>query len=141
MPRFAVLNSTRQTMIAAQVDFADTPNARRIGLFKHDRLKLGQGLFIPGRSWIPFMAIHTIGMKFSIDVIYLDKNQCVMRLETIHPNRIAWARGARGVLEVAEGAIAESQTRLGDKIEMSELQTTNQGGENKNEDSPIPSII
>ena len=121
MPRFSALNSTRQTVIASQLDVAETPQARRVGLSRHERLEPEQGLFIPGRSWIPLMAIHTIGMKFPIDVIFLDKDQCALRLDTIQPNRIAWARGARGVLEVAEGAIALSKTRLGDEIEMSEL--------------------
>ncbi len=141
MPQFSALNATRQTIIAACVALADTPNARRVGLLKHERLELGQGLFIPGRSWLPLMAIHTFGMKFTIDVIFFDNNHHVLRLGTIHPNRIVWARGARGVLELAQGAIAGSQTRLGDKIELIEPQISNQGGGNKTEDSPIPSII
>lgn len=105
-------------MIATHVDLADTPQARRIGLLKHERLELGHGLFIPARSWVPFMAIHTIGMKFSIDVFFLDEHQCVTRLDTIQPNRVVWVRGARGVLETSAGTLAASRTRVGDRIEM-----------------------
>lgn len=141
VPLFKALNSTRRTIIASYVQFADTPRARRVGLLKHERLEPEQGLYILGRSWIPFMAIHTFGMKFPIDVLFLDKNQRVLRLETIHPNRIVWVRGARGALELAQGAVATSRTQLGNKIEMSAPQISDQGGGEETEDSPISSII
>jgi|GEM_PF-667820 len=125
MPSFSVLNSTRQTMIATHVDLADTPTARRVGLLKHERLELGQGLYFPARSWLPFMAIHTIRMKFPIDVFFLDENDRVVALYTLPPNRVAWVIGTRRVLETAEGTIAVSGTRIGDNIELRLLQISN----------------
>lgn len=125
VPSFTVLNSTRQTMIASYVLLADTAKSRRVGLLKHERLELGQGLYFPARSWLPFMAIHTIRMKFRIDVFFLDENDRVVALYTLPPNRVAWVIGTRGVLETAEGTIAVSRTRIGDDIELRLLQISN----------------
>ena len=118
MPSVIIFNSTRQTIVATRVRVADTSQTHSVGLLKHERLEPGEGLYIPGRNWLPFMAVHTIRMKFSIDVLFLDKNNRVAALYTLPPNRIAWGSGARGALEVAEGAIVGSQTQIGDKIEM-----------------------
>ena len=116
MPFYTIFNRTRQTWIATRVELAHTAHWRRVGLLKHDQLEIGQGLAIPGRSWIPFMAIHTIGMKFPIDVFFLDKNKRVVGLFTVPPNRMVCVLGAQCVLETAEGTISTSSTRLGDEI-------------------------
>lgn len=122
-PLFTVLNSTRQTIIASCVQLAETPRARRVGLLKHERLEWGQGLYIPGRKWLPLMAIHTYQMKFSINAFFLDNHNRVVALFAIPPNRIACVFGARGVLETAEGIIVGSQTQLGDEIELRQVET------------------
>lgn len=119
LPSFTVRNYTRQTVIATYALLADTRKSRRVGLLRHERLELGEGLLISGRDWLPFMAIHTIRMKFPIDVFFLDKNNRVVALYTLPPNRVAWVIGTRGVLETAEGTIAVSGSRIGDNIELS----------------------
>lgn len=124
MPSFTVNNATRQTTIATHIQLADTPQTRRVGLLKHARLELGEGLLISGRDWLPFMAIHTIRMKFPIDVLFLDSSHRVVALYTLPPNRIAWGSGAHGVLETAEGTIAASRTQIGDKIELRQPQVS-----------------
>lgn len=133
MTLFIVKNATRQTIIATHIRLADTPQSRRVGLLKHARLELGEGLLISGRDWLPFMAIHTIRMKFPIDVFFLDQNDRVVALYTLPPNRIAWVGGARGVLETAEGTIAVSRTQIGDEIEMRLRQISMSVDENKTE--------
>lgn len=112
-----ILNHTKQTIIATHVQIATTADARRIGLLKHDRLETGHALGIPARVWMPFIAIHTFGMKFPIDVLFLDKHNMVIRSCTMPPNRIAWAWGARMVLETAVGTIDQSRTQSGDAVE------------------------
>ena len=112
-----VTNHTKQILIASHVEIATTAHARRIGLLKHDRLETGHALCIPARAWIPFIAIHTFGMKFPIDVLFLDKHNQVIRCCTLPQNRIAWAWGARMVLETAIGAIEYSRTSHSDRIE------------------------
>lgn len=121
---FTALNSTRQTVIASCVQLAETPRARRVGLLKHERLELGQGVLIPGRKWLPLMVIHTYRMKFSINAFFLDSHNRVVALCAIPPNRITCVLGARGVLETAEGTIVGSQTQLGDEIELRQVETT-----------------
>ena len=112
-----ILNHTKQTIIATHVQVATTAHARRIGLLKHDRLEPGQALGIPARAWIPLMAIHTFGMKFPIDVVFLDKHNRVIRSCTMPPNRIELAWGARMVVEIAAGTIDQSRTQSGDAVE------------------------
>lgn len=113
-----ILNRTKQTIIATHVQIATTARVRRIGLLEHDRLETGHALGIPARAWIPFIAIHTFGIKFPIDVLFLDKCNRVIRYCTMLPNRIAWAWGARMVLETAIGTIDQSRTQRGDAIEL-----------------------
>lgn len=118
MVSFQVRNATRKTDIAAYITLADTSQARRVGLLHHTRLEPGEGLYIPPRSWLPFTVIHTIRMKFTINVFFLDEEHRVIKLETLPPNRFLWSSGARGVLETAAGTISRSQTNIGDIIEM-----------------------
>lgn len=123
MSLFTVLNATRKTKIAAYVTLADTSQARRVGLLHHTRLEPEEGLYIPARSWFPFTVIHTVRMKFTIDVFFLDEQHRVVALDTLPPNRILWSSGACGVLETAAGTIPLSQTQIGDIIEMSPLES------------------
>lgn len=117
MHTYSVRNITSKTLIGTQIELANTAYARRVGLLKHKCLEIGHGLLIPGRKWLPLMAIHTFGMKFPIDVLFLDKDSTVMRSCTMPPNRIELAWGARMVLETAIGTIEQSRTQRGDVIE------------------------
>ena len=113
-----VINQTKQTVVATRMELARTARARRVGLLKYKRLEPGHALGIRARKSIPFIAIHTFGMKFPIDVLFLDKRNTVIRSCTMPPNRIAWAWGARMVLETAVGTIDQSRTQSGDEIEL-----------------------
>lgn len=115
-----VINQTKQTVVATRMELARTARARRVGLLKYKRLEPGHALGIRARKSIPFIAIHTFGMKFPIDVLFLDKNNHIIRTGTIHPNRIAWAFGARMVLETSAGTIDQSRTHEGDAIKFQE---------------------
>ena len=117
MASYKILNVTRQTNIATRIHIAKTARERRVGLLKHTHLEIGEGILIPARSWLPLIAIHTFGMKFPIDVLFLYRNNQVIRCCTMPPNRIAWAWGARMVLETAVGTIDQSRTQRGDVIE------------------------
>lgn len=111
-----VINRTKQTVIATHVELATTAHARRVGLLKYERLQPEYGLAFPARVWIPLMAIHTFGMRFPIDVLFLDRNNKVILHCTLPPDRIAWAWGARMVIEVSIGMIVHSGTCEGDTI-------------------------
>jgi uncharacterized protein len=70
--KFTVRNVTRGTSIGDGINTADTSAQRRTGLLKHDKLDEGSGLWI-----IPCEAVHTLFMKFAIDLIYLDRKRRV----------------------------------------------------------------
>lgn len=113
-----VRNMTRERLVAAHVELADTPNARRRGLLSRSQLAAGEGLWIA-----PCEAVHTFGMSYPIDLVFIDKRHKVVKLvESIRPGRIAIAWRAQSVLELAPGSIRESCTRVGDSLKFFGLQ-------------------
>lgn len=58
--------------------------------------------------WIaPCWAVHTIGLPYSIDLIFLDKKHNLLkRVEQMKPNRVAWHWGAASVVELPAGYCA-----------------------------------
>lgn len=75
---------------------ATGPRARLLGLALLPRERAGAGLLIPRCA-----SVHTFGMRFALDVVFLD---AALRPLTIHravpPGRLLVCRGARAVLEV-----------------------------------------
>jgi hypothetical protein len=96
---------------------ADTSAKRRAGLLKHTGLAPGEGLWIA-----PCEGVHSFFMKFSIDVIYLDRKQRVRKLRPhMVPWRISLCLAADSVLELPAGAIASTGTGRGDQLEIEKL--------------------
>jgi uncharacterized membrane protein (UPF0127 family) len=89
--------------IARQVRVADSFFARSLGLLRDRSMSEQQGLLL-----IPGGSVHTIGMRFPIDVVFLDRRMCVLDVAPhVAPQRFCLAppRTAR-VLELAAGRIA-----------------------------------
>lgn len=98
---------------------ATSSSDRRSGLLARTSLDEGEGLWIA-----PCEAIHTFGMKFSIDAVFLDETCRVRRIRhSLRPYRIAACFKARSVLEIAAGAAAASEARIGDHIEFVSLES------------------
>src|SRR6516162_9312660 len=114
--RFVVHNRTRGALVAANVSVADTPQSRRIGLLRHKNLEPGEGLWI-----YPTQAIHTFGMRFPIDVVFLDRGLRVKRV--YHGLRsfqlTSFVCGARSVRELPSGSFAGTCTVVGDELQFS----------------------
>lgn len=74
----------------------------------------GSGLWI-----VPSNGIHTFGMRFPIDVAYLDSRDRVLMLyHRIAPFRIAALMlRAESVLELPAGTLERTQTQVGDELE------------------------
>ena len=69
------------------------------GLLWRPALAPGQGLLIA-----PCNSVHTIGMRYAIDVVFLDREGRVLKVcPALKPLRMAMARGARQVIELAAG--------------------------------------
>jgi len=113
---FVVQNRNRGVVLASNVRVADTPRARRIGLLKHDALDSGGGLWI-----FPTQAIHTFGMRFPIDVVFLDSSLFIKRTyQALRPWRLTtFVWGAQSVLELPSGSLAETGTMVGDQLQFS----------------------
>jgi uncharacterized membrane protein (UPF0127 family) len=79
---------------------ARTPSRRLLGLALRRRPPRGWALLIPRCR-----SVHTIGMRFAIDVVFLDAEGRVLRLVPgLRPGRVVGCRDAAAVVEVAAGA-------------------------------------
>lgn len=116
-----VSNLTRQTVLATCMEVADNGEKRRKGLLGQQRLRPGSGLWI-----IPCEAVHTFGMQFSIDLVYLDRMNRIKKLRSdVGPWRLSACLSARSVLELPAGTIRATQTKLGDRLEFAAAVQTN----------------
>lgn len=76
--------------------------SRLRGLHAFQGLAWGTGLFIA-----PCGAVHTLGMRYAIDVVFLDCHLGVLRqVSHLRPNRAAWCFGACSVVELPAGYCA-----------------------------------
>ncbi len=108
---------TRGVVLADAAHSADTSEQRRTGLLKHTHLDPGDGLWI-----VPCESVHSFFMKFTIDVLYLDRQY---RVKKIRPEMVPWRASARltahSVLELPAGTIARTGTQAGDQLEIKTL--------------------
>ncbi len=82
-----------------ELDVADTPSKRMIGLLKTKELLETKGLFIPNCR-----AIHTFGMQYSIDVVFINKQLKIIKvIQSCLPNRLAWSFESYSVIELKGG--------------------------------------
>jgi uncharacterized membrane protein (UPF0127 family) len=112
-----IINTTRNTILGDKVNVAQTSLARMVGLLGKRGLQPGAGLLI-----VPSQGVHTIAMRFPIDVIFLDHHWRVIHLQPAMPpyrmTGVHWK--ARSVLELPVGAIAGSETAVGDVLNIEE---------------------
>src|ERR1700735_5163921 len=112
-----VYNKTRETFVATEATVADSYLRRLVGLLGKTRrwAHLGSGLWI-----IPSRGVHTIGMLFPIDLIFLGKDKEVVHVEEhVRPFRISnVSLKASSVLELPPHTIYRSGTKIGDQLEI-----------------------
>jgi uncharacterized membrane protein (UPF0127 family) len=110
---YCVYNQTRECFLCLGVTPADTVLARLKGLIGKLKLKLDEGLWI-----VPSQGVHTVGVLFPLDLIYLDENHRVIHVIEHFPRfRIAPLRTqAASVLELPTHTIYSSQTQPGDQL-------------------------
>lgn len=112
--KLLIKNVDRGADVATDADIADTSQKRRTGLLKHTHLAAGEGLWI-----VPCEAVHTFGMQFPIDVLYLSKKRKVLKIrENMKRSRMSMCLWAHSVLELPAGRAAETGTRAGDQLEI-----------------------
>ena len=112
-----VLNATKGVLLGEAILVADSSRDRRTGLLKHTGLKMGEGLWI-----VPCEAVHTFGMKFAIDVVFLSRKRKVLKIrKDMKQRRIAICLRAHSVLELPAGLLQQTGTVPGDQLELTDL--------------------
>jgi uncharacterized protein len=112
-----VVNRSREIVLGEKVRTADTFLSRFVGLLGTAAIREGEGLWI-----VPCRSVHTLGMRYPIDVAFLDARGIVVGiLKGLPPNRIGRVfRDARGALELRSGILAATGTSPGDRLEFEE---------------------
>ena len=113
MRAVTVRNTTRDSLIGDRVTVADTSLSRMFGLLGKSGLDTGEGLWIK-----PSSGVHSVFMRFAIDVIGLDKEMKVVKLwPDLAPYRVtSVSTKIRSVIELPAGQIVASGVQLGDRI-------------------------
>ncbi len=115
--KIRVHNRTKDTLVADAADVANTSESRKEGLLKRTGLTPGEGLWIT-----PCEAVHCFFMKFTIDIVFLNKAKQVVKVSpSVKPWRLAGSLRAHSVLELPEGQIQATGTAKGDQLEFEKL--------------------
>lgn len=111
------VNSARGKLLGTRIGVADRWWLRLRGLGGRTNLARGEGLLLR-----PCRAVHMMGMKFSLDVAFLDEgNRIVARYTRLSPGeRTRWHRRARAALELPAGTLDDTGTIEGDLVEYQE---------------------
>ncbi len=109
-----LVNTTKKTVVSDNCHFANTVLKRMVGLLNRGHLDKGEGLLIDRCH-----GIHTFAMRFPIDVLFLDKDFCVIRaVKALPPYRMCAVKKSVYVLEVPVGVLDTSRTGEGDQIQI-----------------------
>ena len=111
--KYCVYNQTRESFLSLGVAAADTTMTRLKGLIGKLTLGLDEGLWI-----VPSRGIHTVGVLFPLDLVYLDESYKVIHVVESFPTfRISpLIAQAASVLELPTHTIYSSQTQPGDQL-------------------------
>lgn len=100
------------SLAVAPLEVAATRRARSRGLLGRDG--------VDGALWLPGVrSVHTVGMRFAIDVAWIDRSGRVLRVRTLPPGRIsAWMPRAAGVLEAEPGSFGRWGLTEGSRVDV-----------------------
>ena len=102
----------RDGEVLASLEIASSRAARRRGLLGRDGIE-GAMLLTPARS------VHSLGMRFPIDVAWCDRDLTVLRVARLPRHRLTKpVVRARAVLEAEAGAFARWNLVPGDQLEL-----------------------
>jgi len=99
-------------VIASQPLAAVDSASRRTGLLKHESMPEGFALIIA-----PCNGIHTFGMRFAIDLLFVARDGKVLKIcHSVPRRRLAMAWGAFATIELAAGAVQQAGIQIGDSV-------------------------
>ena len=94
------------TLLVRNLIIAETPAACRKGLLGREHLPEGEALLLPD-GW----SIHTFGMAFTIDVIYLNRKLLIRKIvPELSPNRMSSCFLAAFCLEMPQDTLESPQS-------------------------------
>ena len=113
--RMQIFNLMRKTHLARNAEIAGSGGKRTKGLLGRKGLAPGEGMWI-----VPCEAVHTFGMQFPIDLVYLDRGLRIKKVRSsVSPWRLSACLSAHSILELPAGTIRLSQSQPGDLLEFS----------------------
>ena len=102
----------RREEVLASLELASSRVARVKGLAGRDRAD-SPLLVMPSRG------AHSLGVRFELDIAYLDSDLTVLALTRLAPNRIARPRrGVAAILQAEAGAFERWKLQVGDCLEI-----------------------
>ncbi len=114
-----IRNDTRGSLLASDAGLATKAGERWRGLIGRDSLEPGGALIIPRCR-----QVHTFGMRFTIDVLFIDGSGTVVRvcrgLPPRHISPVAWK--ARQAIELPAGTLDRTETVQGDRVTLQDAQ-------------------
>jgi uncharacterized protein len=110
-----VRNARNGRLLGDRIERTRSGREAAKGLLGRAGLESGEGLWIVGT-----LGVHTFGMRFPIDVAYLDGDLRVLHaVHGMRPGRIGRiSLRAETVLELPAGTLAATDTRKGDLLEI-----------------------
>ena len=107
-------------IIVERLIVAERMFARMKGLLGRSGLARGNAMLLR-----PCSSIHTFGMRFSLDLIFVDADLHVVRIvKDIRPNRMVMGgRGAKSAIEIESGWFDFRQIDVGDTLVVAAVQT------------------
>ena len=111
-----VANLDRQAPLGERVAVADTWWCRLRGLLGQPPLQHGEGLLIR-----PCRAVHMFGMRYPIDVVFVDRDDRVVALyNQLGPGKASrYHLRAEAAVELPGGTLARTATAVGDRLSFS----------------------
>lgn len=108
-----IINKANSSVVAEEVIIANTPLKRMKGLLGKKEFKKGHALILD-----PCNSIHTFFMRFSIDILFLDKNNKIIKAITcLKPFRLTSIYfSAAFAVELPPGTIQALSIRKGDTL-------------------------
>ena len=106
-------NETSGKTLSHSVKQARLPWQRLIGLLSRRHIAADEGLYFER-----CLAVHTVGMRTAIDIVFLDRERRVLALHAfVQPGRTSVrCAGAVDVLEMGPGFIAMFEVAIGDRL-------------------------
>lgn len=104
----------RDGVVLASLEIPDRHRLRARGLLGRDGI---EGALLLRRC----RSVHSLGMRFELDIAFLDPDDVVIRTLRLRPRRVTlpvW--GARSVLEAEAGAFGRWGLQIGDQLEIRE---------------------